>query len=216
MITAMCLIVLWIFRNKTLIMLYNIFIYIHFTYIYIHLHTFTYILNNILFINIFIVELDQHLSMAVRVAPASKHFILQIWNTLLQNFIVSNKVFKELICFISTKVRLVGVAPHWFFPRIILHIFVQAMSNIFMVIMLQPFLERLESILLSLILSNTFEYWRSHDVDSVSTTKTLCTFLLPITRCRNGVDRAGRLSVGWADGLNTSGPTEPGRSRPIV
>ena len=112
-------------------MLYNIFIYIHFTYIYIHLHTFTYILHDILFVNIFIVELDQHLSMAVRVAPLSKHVILQIWNTLLQNFIVSNKVFKELICFISTKVRLVGVAPHGFFPGIILHIFVQAMSNIF-------------------------------------------------------------------------------------
>ena len=112
--------------------------------------------------NIFIVELNQDLSMAVRAAPKSEHFILQGRDTPHQNFIGSNKLFKDLICLISSIVRLVGVAPLGFFTSIILHIFVYIRSNIFMVIMMIAFVERPESILLSLSLSNTFEDGWSH------------------------------------------------------
>ena len=59
-------------------------------------------------------------------------------------------------------------APHGLLTSIILHIFVYITSNIFMVIMMNPFVERLESILLSLSLSNTFEDGWSHDVANCS------------------------------------------------
>ena len=113
--------------------------------------------------------------MAVRAAPTSEHFILQGTDTPHHICIASNKLFKDFICFCSSKVRLVGVAPHVFFTSIILHIFMYITSNIFMVIMMNPFVERhfkpiapLESILLSLDLSNTFEDGWSHGVASCS------------------------------------------------
>ena len=111
----------------------------------------------------FIVELDQDFSMTVRVAPTSNHFIIQLRNTLHQDLIVSNKLFKECICFFTGKV---GVAPHGFLTTIIYHIFVQARSNILMIILLNPFLECVESMLLSLLLANTGENRWSHDVAS--------------------------------------------------
>ena len=114
----------------------------------------------------FIIELDQYFSMTVRVAPTSKHFILQLRNTLHQDLIASNKLFKECICFFTGRVRLVGVAPHGFLTTIISHIFVQARSNIFMIILLNPFLECVESMLLSLLLADTGENGWSHDVAS--------------------------------------------------
>ena len=102
--------------------------------------------------------------MTVRSAPTSKHLILQGRDTLHQNLIASNKPFKDFICFFSSKVRLVGVAPHGFFNSIILHIFMYITSNIFMVIMMNTFIKRHESILFSLSLSNTFEDGLSHGV----------------------------------------------------
>ena len=137
------------------------FLYFHFIGIYILTHQMIYPHFSIF---IFIVELNQDFSMTVRLTPTSKHLVFQLRNTLHQHFIASNKLFKQFIGFLSSKVILVGVAPHGFLTAVILDIFVQARSNIFMIILLNPFLECVESILLSLFLAYTAEYWWSHDV----------------------------------------------------
>ena len=101
--------------------------------------------------------------MAVRFAPASKHLILQLRDTLHQHLIASNKLFKQFIGFLSSKVILIGVAPHGFLNTVILDIFVHTRSNVFMIILLNPFLECVESIRLSLFLANAVYYWWNHD-----------------------------------------------------
>ena len=90
---------------------------------------------------LFIVELDQHFSMAVRCTPTSEHFVLQVVKLIHQCFIASYKLLKQIIGYISWKVSLVRIHPYTFFSSVVLHIFIDTRSNIHMVVLLQPFLE---------------------------------------------------------------------------
>ena len=105
---------------------------------------------------LFIVELDQHFSMAVRCTPTSEHFILQVIKLIHQCFIASYKLLKQLIGYISWEVSLVRIHPYTFFSSVVLHIFVDTRSDIHMVVLLQPFLEGFIPFFFSMITVDTF------------------------------------------------------------
>ena len=117
--------------------------------------------------NNFVVELDQHFAMAVRFTPAAQHFVLQVGDALHHLLIASDKLFKQIIGNVPGEVSLIGIPPHGFFSRVVLEIFVDAWTNVFMVIFLHPFLEGVESILLSFLSVDTSKNWRSHVVGVV-------------------------------------------------
>lgn len=110
----------------------------------------------------FIVEFDQHFAMAVRFTPAPQHFVLQVGDALHHFLIASDKVFKHIVGNVPREVSLIGVPPHGFFTTVVPNIFVDAWSNVFMIIFLHPLLEGVESFPLSLIFVDTSKNWRSH------------------------------------------------------
>ena len=112
--------------------------------------------------NNFVVELDQHFAMAVRFTPAPQHFVLQVGDALHHFLIASDKLFKHIVGNVPGEVSLIGVPPHRFFSSVVPNIFVDAWSNVFMIVFLHPFLEGVESIPLSLIFVDTSKNWRSH------------------------------------------------------
>ena len=114
----------------------------------------------------FIVELDQHFAMAVRFTPAAQHFVLQVGDALHHLLIASDKLFKHIVGNVPREVSLIGVPPHRFFSSVVLDIFVDAWTNVFMIVFLHPFLEGLESILFSLIFVDTSKNWRIHVADT--------------------------------------------------
>ena len=120
------------------------------------------ILLNIFIMNNFVVELDQHFAMAVRFTPAAQHFVLQVGDALHHLLIASDKLFKHIVGNVPGEVSLIGVPPHRFFSSVVLDIFVDAWTNVFMIVFLHPFLEGVESIPLSLIFVDTSKNWRSH------------------------------------------------------
>ena len=85
-----------------------------------------------------------------------------------QNIILFDKVFKECIGFSLSKVSLVRIHPHAFLSLVILYIFVNVRSNIYILRILNPSLESLVAILLPLLLSKAFEDRRNHGHDVVS------------------------------------------------
>ena len=113
---------------------------------------------------LFIVELDQHFSMTVRVrcAPTSEHFVLQVVKLIHQCFIAPYKLFKQIIGYISWKVSLVRIHPNTFSSPIVFYIFVNTRSNIYMVILLQPFLEGFVALLFSMFTVDRSQHWRRH------------------------------------------------------
>ena len=111
---------------------------------------------------VFMVEFDQHFSMAARFAPTSKHFVLEVRYLLHQHLVASHKLFKQNICFISGKVGLIRVLPHGFSTHIVLDVFVHARSNVFMIILSKPFLKSLESNFFSLFSIDTSKNRRRH------------------------------------------------------
>ena len=125
----------------------------------------TKLLLHLSFIFPFMVEFDQHFSMTVRIAPTSEHLVLQIIKLTHQRFVASYKLFKQIIGCISWKVSLVRIHPHAFFSTKVLYIFVKTWSDIHMIILLQPFLERFVSLIFSMITIDTFQYWRRHIVN---------------------------------------------------
>ena len=115
---------------------------------------------------LFIVELDQHFSMAVRCTPTSEHFVLQVIKLIHQCFIASYKLLKQIIGYISWKVSLVRIHPYTFFSSVVLHIFVDTGSDIHMVVLLQPFFEGFIPFFFSMFTVDTFQHWRRHVISS--------------------------------------------------
>ena len=141
--------------------MYNLFIY---TLIKLHLYKKfgTKSLDLFSLSLLFMVELDQHFSMTVRSTPTSKHFVLQVVKLIHQCFIAPYKLFKQIIGYISWKVSLVRIHPNTFSSPIVFYIFVNTRSNIYMVILLQPFLEGFVALLFSMFTVDRFQHWRRH------------------------------------------------------
>ena len=139
-------------------------LFTHLGYILKH----TKLLLHLSFIFPFMVEFDQHFSVTVRIAPTSEHLVLQIIKLSHQRFVASYKLFKQIIGCISWKVSLVRIHPHAFLSLVILYIFVNVRSNIYILGIFNPRFESLVSILLPLLFSNAFEDRRNHGHDVVS------------------------------------------------
>jgi hypothetical protein len=120
---------------------------------------------------IFLVQFNQDLSMAIFLicTPTTQHLILKLWYELQQGRVVLDEEFKQCISFFhSIAVEVEWVNPWRGFSIKVSCVFLNIHPNVDIFRIINPCLERFESIPFSLIPSNTFKDWWSHGVTGVS------------------------------------------------